>query len=222
MKILLLEDEIMLKNTLVEYLQSLGHIVDGYSSGQDALKSLLEDVFDLAILDINVPKISGFELVERLQNESINTPILFISALIGIDEISKAFSLGAADYLKKPFHLKELALRIDKIKKELDIKTSYHFIISKSYSYSKEKQQLYYNHMPINLTKKQTQIIILLCENINSIVNYDKFRSFVWNDEWVDNATIRAEISRFRKILKEDFIMNFKGLGYKVNKYFPS
>lgn len=222
MKILLLEDEIMLKNTLEEYLLGLGHVVSSFSRGDRALNALRQNSYDMIILDINVPKISGFELVKKLQEESIQTPIVFISALIGIDEISEAFSLGAADYLKKPFHLKELALRIDKIKKEMDSKNSHHVIISKNYAYSKEEKQLYYNHTPVDLTKRWLQIVTLLCENINSVVHFNTFRNFVWSEEWVDNATIRAEISRFRKTLNEDFIVNVKGVGYKINKYFAT
>lgn len=222
MKILLLEDEVMLRSSLEEYLQGLGHKVQSFSNGEKALQSLMQDAYDLLILDINVPKLSGFELVEWLRRNNDNTPIIFISALIGIDEISKAFDLGAADYLKKPFHLKELALRIDKIKKELDLKKSRHIIISENYSYSKDEKQLYYNHVPVDLTRKQLQIVMLLCENVNSIVHFDTFRSYVWSDEQVDNATIRAEISRFRKSLKEDFILNIKGVGYKISKYYNS
>lgn len=219
MKILLLEDEMMLKNTLEEYLLGLGHVVYGFSRGDEALEALEKSSYDLIILDINVPKMSGFELVKALKKRDIKTPIVFISALIGIDEISQAFNLGAADYLKKPFHLKELALRIEKIKREIDSKNPHHVMISENYAYSKDEQQLYYNHSPIDLTKRQLQIITLLCENINSVVHFNTFRSFVWSDEWVDNATIRAEISRFRKLLKEDFIVNIKGVGYKINRY---
>jgi DNA-binding winged helix-turn-helix (wHTH) protein len=80
--------------------------------------------------------------------------------------------------------------------------------------------QLYYHKQPVDLTKRQLQILTLLCENIDSIVNFERFRSYVWSDEPVDNATIRAEISRFRKTLKEDFIVNIKGVGYRINRFF--
>lgn len=61
----------------------------------------------------------------------------------------------------------------------------------------------------------------LLCENMGVVVDFDKFRTYVWNDEPIDNPSIRAEISRLRKLLKEDFIINLKGVGYKIDKYFP-
>jgi len=93
--------------------------------------------------------------------------------------------------------------------------------LSQKYVFSKEEQMLFYNNTVQVLTKKQLQILTLLSENIGIIVDFEKFRSFVWNDEPIDNATIRAEISRFRKLLKEDFIINLKGVGYKIEKYYP-
>ena len=93
-------------------------------------------------------------------------------------------------------------------------------LLSKKYYFSKDEKVLFYNNSSQTLTKKQLQILTLLCENIGVIVDFEKFRSYVWNDEPVDNATIRAEISRFRKSLKEDFISNIKGVGYKIDKYF--
>ncbi|MBN2963859.1 response regulator transcription factor [Sulfurospirillum sp. T05] len=220
MKILLLEDEMMLCRTLEEYLRDLGHHVVGANDGESALEYLGEQRFDLLIFDINVPSLSGLELAERIQSLGVVTPVIFISAMIDIEKISQAFALGAADYLKKPFHLKELGLRIDKIKREVQAKNPNHVILSEGYGYLKEEEQLYFHKTPVNLTKKQRQILTLLCENIDTIVDFERFRSYVWNDEPVDNATIRAEISRFRKLLKEDFIVNIKGIGYKVSRYY--
>ncbi|MBE0495298.1 MAG: response regulator transcription factor [Campylobacterales bacterium] len=220
MKILLLEDEIMLCRTIEEYLRDLGHHVVGVNDGTAALAHLEKERFDLLIFDINVPRLTGLELVDRMKSLGVVAPVIFISALIDIEKISQAFALGAADYLKKPFHLKELGLRIDKIKREMQAKNPNHVILSEGYRYLKEEEQLYFHKTPVNLTKKQRQILTLLCENIDAIVDFERFRSFAWNDEPVDNATIRAEISRFRKLLKEDFIVNIKGIGYKVNRYY--
>jgi len=220
MKILLLEDELMLRSSIEEYLEALNHKVIGFSSGETALNSLKEAVYDLLVLDINVPKMNGLELLKELNNLEIVTPTIFISANIDIEDISEAFDLGACDYLKKPFHLKELGIRIDRIKKEQEIKSSQRMLLSNKYYFSKKENILFYNNAPQTLTKKQLQILTLLSENIGIVVDFEKFRSFVWNDEPVDNATIRAEISRFRKSLKEDFISNIKGVGYKIDKYY--
>jgi len=221
MKILLLEDELMLRSSIEEYLEALGHKVIAYGNGEAAYEAITKDVFDLLLLDINVPKLNGLSLLKALNEIEHAFPTIFISANVDIDDITRAFELGASDYLKKPFHLKELGLRIDKIKKEYEIKKLQHIILSAKYVFSKEEQMLFYNNNVQVLTKKQLQIVTLLCENIGVVVDFEKFRSYVWNDEPIDNASIRAEISRFRKLLKEDFIINLKGVGYKIEKYFP-
>ncbi|MCD8478652.1 MAG: response regulator transcription factor [Sulfurospirillum sp.] len=221
MKILLLEDESMLRSSIEEYLEALGHKVLSFGNGEEAYEAIKSDVFDLLILDINIPKMNGFSLLKSLNEIEQAYPSIFISANVDIEDISKAFELGAYDYLKKPFHLKELGLRIDKIKKAYDVKKMQHIILSPKYVFSKEEQMLFYNNKEQLLTKKQLQIVTLLCENVGVVVDFEKFRSYVWKDEPIDNATIRAEISRFRKLLKEDFIINLKGVGYKIEKYFP-
>lgn len=221
MKILLLEDELMLRSSIEEYLEALGHKVIAYGNGEEAYEAIKKDVFDLLLLDINIPKMNGLSLLKALNEIEHAFPTIFISANVDIDDISRAFELGASDYLKKPFHLKELGLRIDKIKKEYEIKNLKHIILSSKYVFSKEEQMLFYNNNVQVLTKKQLQIVTLLCENMGVVVDFEKFRSYVWNDEPIDNASIRAEISRFRKLLKEDFIINLKGVGYKIEKYFP-
>ena len=221
MKILLLEDELMLRSSIEEYLEALGHKVIAYGNGEEAYEAIKKEMFDLLLLDINIPKMNGLSLLKALNEIEHAFPSIFISANVDIEDISKAFELGASDYLKKPFHLKELGLRIDKIKKEYEIKNLHHIILSAKYVFSKEEQMLFYNNNLQVLTKKQLQIVTLLCESIGVVVDFEKFRTYVWNDEPIDNASIRAEISRFRKLLKEDFIINLKGVGYKIEKYFP-
>jgi len=220
-KILLLEDELMLRSSIEEYLEALGHKVISFGNGEEAYEAIKKDVFDLLLLDINIPKLSGLSLLKALNDIEHSFPTIFISAIVDIDDIACAFELGASDYLKKPFHLKELGLRIDKIKKESAIKNLQHIILNKKYVFSKNEQMLFYNNNVQVLTKKQLQILTLLCENIGIVVDFEKFRSYVWNDEPIDNATIRAEISRLRKLLKEDFIVNLKGVGYKIERYYP-
>ena len=221
MKILLLEDELMLRSSIEEYLEALGHKVIAYGNGEEAYEAIKKDVFDLLLLDINIPKMNGLSLLKALNEIEHAFPTIFISANVDIDDISRAFELGASDYLKKPYHLKALGLRIGKIKKEYAIKNLKHIILSSKYVFSKEEQMLFYNNNVQVLTKKQLQIVTLLSENMGVVVDFEKFRSYVWNDEPIDNASIRAEISRFRKLLKEDFIINLKGVGYKIEKYFP-
>ncbi|WP_418185147.1 response regulator transcription factor [Aliarcobacter vitoriensis] len=218
MKILLLEDELMLNTAICEYLRNIGHMVENFLDGKDALDNI-SNGYDLLILDVNVPTIDGFELLNELNIKKIHIPTIFISAQIDIEDITKAYELGCREYIKKPFHLGELGIKINQILKKEQNNTS-HIRFSENYSYSKDKQTLYFNGEPQNLTKKQLEIIHILALNINMIVDFERFRVDVWDAENIDNPTIRAEISRLKKALKEDFIKNIRGLGYKIDRYY--
>lgn len=217
MKILLLEDEIMLNESICEYLEAQGHQVDSFIDGSDAYEGIQQNKYDLLILDINVPGIDGLEFLEKVHALKIHTSTIYISALVDIEDISKAYDLGCQDYLKKPFHLKELALRIDKIKVDQET-PQVHLRLSKHYSYDQEHAVLLFNGFPQILTKRQSQIIDLLARNRSRVVDFDQFGEYVWTDSIVDNATIRAEVNRLKKSLKEDIIQNIRGMGYMIEK----
>jgi DNA-binding response OmpR family regulator len=218
MKILLLEDELMLNNAISEYLKDIGHMVESFTDGEEVVNSV-NTSFDLLILDINVPKKDGFEILEDLNKKKIYIPTIYISALIDIEDITKAYDLGCREYIKKPFHLEELGIKINQILRK-DQKSTSHIRFSENYSYSKDKQTLYFSSEPQTLTKKQLEIIHILALNINMIVDFERFRIDIWGGENIDNPTIRAEISRLKKALKEDFIKNIRGLGYKIDRYY--
>jgi DNA-binding response OmpR family regulator len=220
MKILLLEDELMLNNSITEYLKDIGHIVESFTDGQDVLDNV-NNSYDLLILDINTPTKDGFEILTELNARKIYIPTIFISALIDIEDITKAYDLGCREYIKKPFHLGELGIKINQILKKEQSNTS-HIRFSENYSYSKDKKTLYFNGEPQNLTKKQLDIIHILALNINMIVDFERFRIDIWDGENIDNPTIRAEISRLKKALKEDFIKNIRGLGYKIDRFYSA
>jgi two-component system, OmpR family, response regulator VanR len=217
MKILLVEDDIMLNEMITEYIASTGHVIKSAKTGMESLEILEKEKFDLLILDINLPDIDGFTILERLHEQKRMVPTIYISALIDIEEISRAFDLGCFDYLKKPFHLKELTLRINKILKTR-IVPQRHKRLSKHYSFDSENMTLLYNNEPHILPKRQLQIIELLALNRSLVVQYDMFRTYVWNDDYIDNATIRAEVNRVKTVLKEDFIKNIRGSGYMIER----
>ena len=217
MKILLLEDDIMLNRAIKQYLESTGHMVISTIDGNSCLETLTREKFDLLVFDINVPDMDGLSILEKLHEQKKMVPTIFISALIDIEDITRAFDIGCHDYLKKPFHLKELTLRINKILKTRQV-PQMHKRLSASYSYDSEHMVLYFDNEPQILPKKHIQIIDLLSANRSLICNYDMFRDYVWNDDEIDNATIRAEVNRVKKVLKEDFIINIRGIGYMVKR----
>jgi len=217
MKILLLEDELMLNESIQEYLQEQGHKVSSFVDGLEAFTHLQSDDYDLLILDISVPNIDGLTLLEKLHELKIHTPTIYVSALVDIEDISRAYDLGCYDYLKKPFHLKELALKIDRILVDKEV-PRVHLRLSKNYSYDQEHNTLLFNGESQILTKRQSQIIDILARNRSRVVDFEQFRIYVWDEQIVDNATIRAEVNRLKKSLKEDIINNIRGMGYMIDK----
>ncbi|MBE0495463.1 MAG: response regulator transcription factor [Campylobacterales bacterium] len=215
MKILLLEDDILLNGAISTYLTSVGHAMTSVRDGNVCLALLEKESFDLLVFDINVPNIDGLSILETLHAQKKNTPVIFISTLIDIEDISKAFELGCFDYLKKPFHLKELNLRINRISQAIQTQRK-HKRLSYAYSFNCENTTLYFNNEPQILSKRQSSIIEFLAYNRGIVCSYEMFMEHVWNDVDVDIATIRAEINRLKSNLKEDFIINIRGVGYMV------
>lgn len=218
MKVFLLEDEKMLQSAIAEYLTQTGYLVHMGEDGLEAYEMIRQDGYDLLILDINTPSLNGLALLEKLQNDKIYIPTIFISAITQIEQISKAYELGCYDYLKKPFHLKELSLHIDRLLKMADITSKTHVKISKMYTYDLQNKRLCFDNEEQTLTLKQAQIIELLASNIEKIVDFDMLRYDVWDRNDIDNATIRAEMHRVRQILKEDIIESLKGVGYRLKR----
>lgn len=218
MKVLLLEDEKMLQSAIVEYLRDTGFYVDACDDGEEAYEKATQHSYDLFIFDINTPSIDGLSLLEKLQAQKIHVPAVFISAITQIEQISKAYELGCYDYLKKPFHLKELTLHIHRLLKMADIKSKSVVRLSKMYNYDLDKKRLCFDNVEQELTLKQLQIIHLFAANADRIVDFDMLRHYVWDDTHIDAATIRAEMHRVRQALKEDLIVSIKGIGYKLQK----
>jgi len=218
MRVLLLEDEIMLQGAIEEYLEGTGYSVDAYEDGQEAYEAIKKETYDLFIFDINTPSIDGLTLLERLQEEKIFVPTVFISAITQIEQISKAYALGCYDYLKKPFHLKELTLHIDRLLKIAHITSQTVIQLSKFYSYDLERKKLMFDGEDQPLTHKQSQIMDLLASRQGQIVDFDTLRYYAWENSHVDNATIRAEMHRVRAVLKENLIESIKSVGYRLKK----
>lgn len=216
MNIFLLEDDVLLNDGMTHYLQTMGHQVCSQRDGISAKKVLIEENFDLLILDINVPGMDGLSLLEYLHQEKIAKPTIYISAIVNIEDISRAFDLGCYDYLKKPFHLKELSIRINNLLKTRQI-DSVHKRLSKSYSFDFTTSSLLFNNTPVPLKRRQLQVLELLAKNRGISVSHDMFREYIWNDEIVKDSTITSEIYRLKKSLKEDFILNIRNVGYIIN-----
>ena len=116
-KLLLLEDDMALNETVVDYFESLDYVVDSVYDGNSALDAIYENNFDLLLLDVNVPDINGFEILKSIREQDISTPAIFITSLNSMTDLENGYDSGCDDYIRKPFALKELKLRVESILK---------------------------------------------------------------------------------------------------------
>ena len=222
MHILLLEDEYMLSRSIQTFLLQQGYLVDCYDNGQDVLDIISTKVYDFFILDINTPLIGGLECLEVIADKYPNHPKIIISAYHDIDYISDAYDRGCSDYLKKPFNLKELQIRIEHLtlldKNVVSPEVKSILKLSKHYSFNKETNQLYYDEEVQQFTKREYSLILLFISNLGQIITDESIQSFIWDGEDIESSTIRSLINRVRKKLREDLLENIRGFGYIMKR----
>ncbi len=216
-KILLLEDDLILQEIIEEYLVENGYSVDCHFDGESALDSILKYRYDMLLLDVNVPNINGFEIVKYIKKELKNsTPVIFITSLTEAKNLEKAFSFGVNDYLKKPFDLEELKIRVEH---HLSRVSKQDYIEFKDRLFYPRKQIVINNGSEIKLKSKESMILQYLIERNGDIVSFDDIIFNVWGDsELPTYATIRTYIKNLRKVLGDDIIENIKGDGYRINQ----
>jgi len=214
MKILLLEDEEILCKNIEKFLTLKGHQVDSYFDGGVLLDEANLFEYDFFVFDINVPDVNGFELLTYIKDKNIETPLIFISALIGIEELTKGFQLGCSDYLKKPFELEELEMRINNIKNSFS--THERINISNELIYDFDTKAIYQKESILNLSKKQSEILYIIMKHNGHVVSFDTIADYAYADDFRDTHTISSHIRDIRKIMGVNIIKNVRGVGYKL------
>ncbi len=215
LKILILEDDELFLETLEDFLSDEGFEVKCAIDGEEVLDYCFEEKYDLYLLDINVPKISGIELLKRLREANDSTPTIYLTSHKDKDMLTKGFLSGCDDYLKKPVDLDELLLRINsllkrsgKFKEEIFLKDELVFDV-KNRRLLKAKEDL-------NLTNKVIDLLELFLEKKDSIVTKEMIINRLWNyNEDYSEGSIRVYINNLKKIFGKDTIKNLKGIGYK-------
>lgn len=214
MKILLLEDEEILCKNIEKFLTLKGHEVDSYEDGGVLLDEANLFEYDFFVFDINVPDVDGFELLTHIKNKKIETPLIFISAMVGIEEITKGFKLGCSDYLKKPFELEELELRLKNIKNSFT--THERIDLPGGLVYDFDTKSVFENDKRLDMSKKQSEILYLIMKHNGNVVSFDTIADYAYEDDFRDMHTISSHIRDIRKIIGPDTIKNVRGVGYKL------
>ena len=218
MKILILEDERILALSMKEFLEDSGYEVECFSHSDEAYDAIYDKVYDLLLLDVKVPgEKNGFEMLKELRQDGNKTPAIFITSLTGIDDLSRGYECGACDYIRKPFDLAELKLRVEQVMKLQCFGSSDESIdLPSGYKYDVKKMKLTLNDESILLAKTETKILELLIKKRGSVVSYEIFWEEIWG-EWIDPANIRVQVGNLRKKLEQDFIRNVRGVGYSID-----
>lgn len=214
-KLLILEDDIVLRETLEAELQN-DYAVDTAKHGEEVLALTFDHHYDLYLFDINVPYIDGLTLLHDLRSVGDDTPTLLLTSKNTESDRIKGFNVGCDDYLGKPFSLRELKLRIHAIIKRthgLQI-TSYDDIYL-----DLENNYITINNKPITLHKKRLEILHLFINHPNVIFSYDDIIKRIYTDNDVSDTVIRVHISKINELFgNEKRIRNIRGKGYKYDK----
>lgn len=208
-KLLLLEDDTTLGETLQEMLLNAGYDSTWVTDGEAAAEAAYETSYDLYIFDINVPELNGFDLVQSLREAEDSTPTIFISALSDIASITKGFSVGADDYLKKPFYPQELLLRI-----EARFSRKKQLIAHGDITYNSLTKEVMKEGHVLSLGEVQLPLLALFITNIGRTLTKESL--FELMEHPSDNA-LRFAINKLKHTTGWS-IENIRGVGYRIEK----
>ena len=217
-KILLLEDDYLYKISIKEFLEELDFVVDDFENGDEALDAIFENFYDLLLLDIRVPGMDGFSLVEYVRKEKLDVPIIILTSLTDISDLSRGYELGCNDYIRKPFDMIELKFRIEQLIKN-SFKTNEDSInLPYSFRFDVKKLLLYKNDILIDLTQKESELVALLVLNRGFFVSIETLHERIWENKEISYSDIRMCIKRIREKTGKDFIKTKRFVGYKIDK----
>jgi len=216
-KLLLLEDDPNLSESVSEYLEEQGYSVTCVYDAATAEDTLYEQKFDLLLLDVNVPGGDGFSLLKNSRKEGNATPAIFITSRNAMRDVEEGFESGGDDYIRKPFALKELLLRIQTILK----RNFYHnptdlLTLAEGVTYDIDNQILSVNGEIQNLQLKEHKLLKLFIQHKNELLAHEVIMEHLWDyDEIPSDGSLRTYIKTLRKLLGKDSIVSHKRLGYQ-------
>ena len=220
MKVLIVEDERKLLRLLKEGLDLLGYVTDVAKDGEEALDLAYVEAYDIIILDINLPKKDGFEVLRDIRQFNKEVNIIMLTARSDIDDRVKGLDYGANDYMTKPFDLKELDARMRSLLRRKSIQEETEITIN-GITFDTVKRLATYKGESLGLTVKETGIIEYLFLNRDRYVSVEELMDHVWDSNADDfSNTVRVHMSSLRKKIKkatgENYIENAIGKGYKI------
>lgn len=209
MKILLLEDNERLNRTIVKRLEAKGYKVDSFVDGEEACNAV-DNGYTCFILDINVPSIDGIEILKKIRQFNMDTPVVIISSTVELDVIKSSYNYGCNDYLKKPFFIDELEIKIEKLchfdKDVIEIYPTCKFYFKDSV--------LEVNGISEHLSRKERLLLNILLTHRGKVVSFDTIQAIVWEGNFASIDSIRSLVRRLRKKIPLECIETAVDVGY--------
>ncbi len=215
-QILLVEDDETLSELINEYLSEQGYDVTVCADAKAALDTAYERNFDILILDVKLPKGDGFSLLRELRRLGDDTPAIFTTSLNALQDLEIGYKSGCDDYLKKPYELKELLLRIQILIKRKFSHVNDEFIeLNGGYKFYPSSKTLRQNGQIVSLSNKESELLALFLENKNALLSKEAIFEKIWNyGEEPSELSLRVYVKNLRRILGKDAIVNRRGDGY--------
>lgn len=215
-QILLVEDDETLSELISEYLSEQGYDVTVRADAKAALDTAYERNFDILILDVKLPKGDGFSLLRELRRLGDDTPAIFTTSLNALQDLEIGYKSGCDDYLKKPYELKELLLRIQILLKRKFSHVNDEFIeLNGGYKFYPSSKTLRQNGQIVSLSNKESELLALFLENKNTLISKETIFDKIWNyGEEPSELSLRVYVKNLRRILGKDAIINRRGDGY--------
>jgi len=218
MRVLVVEDDYALGSAIVEGLRHKKNTADWAKDGAQAFQALTNEKFDAVVLDINLPKMSGFELLEKIRNRGIDTPVLIVTARELVEDRIKGLDLGADDYLIKPFDLDELCARLRAQQRRLSSR-AIPIIIYRNITLDPASHVVTLNGEVVNMPRREFALLQKLLENTGRVLSREYLSNnlYGWKDD-VDSNALEVHIHNLRKKFGVDFIQTVRGIGYMIDK----
>ena len=214
--LLLLEDDIQLSDTIKQFLELKGYSVFVAFDGLEAEEIVYEQHIDLMLLDVKVPQLSGFDFLNGIRQKGIETPAIFITSFNSVEDVEKGFSIGCDDYIRKPFTLKELLVRIESLIKRRYGTHDNSVDLGNGFLFDIKELHLRKAGEKIALKTKELKLLSLLLQHPNEHLAYDKINEALSNyDEEPSAGSLRTYIKRLRATIGKEKIETLKNIGYR-------
>ena len=224
-RILVVEDEQHIGQMIEAALRLAGYECEVCDNGQDAVEKVRKSHYDLMLLDIMLPRMNGFEVMEEVKSREI--PVIFLTALQDVTDKVKGLRLGAEDYIVKPFMPRELIARIQAVlrryqfQKQTGEDSKNTEVVCGPLTMNEASFEAKVDGQPLTLSAKEFKLLLVFAKNPERVYSREMLLSLVWDNAYVDERTVDVHMLRLRKQLQgtraENLLQTVRGLGYRAH-----